>query len=213
MRTVVSSGGLLIEPNSITLDRDGNILVTNLNGGDPSLPGNIVRVDPVSGAQTPAYSGAPFAFSEFQSVAPNGDLYATNIDNTLAGNAQVLCIPTNADRNIISGNTGNGITITGSGASGNVVAGNYVGTNAAGTAALGNGLTTALPGIILEVGSNNNTVGGTTAAARNVIAANGSQGLRSKCMSSSLIRSGKGRAPAGRHPDDCLPQRYPLSSP
>src|SRR5207244_3519792 len=39
--------------------------------------------------------------------------------------------------NVISGNLGNGITITDSGTTGNVVEGNYIGTNAAGTGALG----------------------------------------------------------------------------
>ncbi len=39
-------------------------------------------------------------------------------------------------RNIISGNTGDGIDVYG-GATGNVVAGNYIGTNAAGTASSG----------------------------------------------------------------------------
>src|SRR5262249_30538026 len=52
-------------------------------------------------------------------------------------------------RNLISGNSGNGITI--SGGSGDVVAGNYVGTNAAGTTALANGGTTG----ILVLGSAN----------------------------------------------------------
>jgi CSLREA domain-containing protein len=41
-------------------------------------------------------------------------------------------------RNVISGNNGDGVLITGAGSDGNFVANNYVGTNAAGTAPLGN---------------------------------------------------------------------------
>ena len=64
---------------------------------------------------------------------------------------------------------------TGSPASGradNLIQGNYIGTDAAGTVALGNGE----DGVYLQDGSNN-TVGGTTAAARNVISGNGWSGL------------------------------------
>ena len=56
--------------------------------------------------------------------------------------------------------------------SGNVVEGNYLGTNVAGTSALGNNL-----GINIFSPSTNNTIGGTTAAARNVISGNGNRGI------------------------------------
>ena len=54
----------------------------------------------------------------------------------------------------------------------NVVAGNFIGTNAAGLAAASNGA-----GIYVQ-GGNTNTIGGTTAADRNVISGNDSVGLR-----------------------------------
>jgi uncharacterized repeat protein (TIGR01451 family) len=75
-----------------------------------------------------------------------------------------------ADRNVISGNNGDGINLGSyAGAtSNNVVVGNYIGTNAAGTAALsntGNGV-----GIF---GSSNNRIGGTDPGAGNLISGNG----------------------------------------
>ena len=73
-------------------------------------------------------------------------------------------------RNVISGNGGAGILIL---AVQTQVQGNYFGTNAAGTAALGNGAS----GILIN-GGDNNTIGGTTAAARNVISGNGNGGVR-----------------------------------
>jgi parallel beta-helix repeat protein len=74
-------------------------------------------------------------------------------------------------RNVISGNKQDGILIASNGAAGNVVQGNYVGTNAAGTAKIPN----ALYGV--EVSQYNNTIGGTTAGARNVISGNTKSGV------------------------------------
>ena len=58
------------------------------------------------------------------------------------------------ERNVISGNFGSGIEISG-GASGNLVKGNFIGVNAAGTADLGN----TLDGVNI-VGLGGNIVGG-----------------------------------------------------
>src|SRR5438128_863891 len=54
---------------------------------------------------------------------------------------------------------------------GNVVVGNYLGTNAAGTAATANG------NAGVGISSSNNTIGGTTAADRNVISGNTAYGV------------------------------------
>ena len=68
--------------------------------------------------------------------------------------------------NLISGNDTHGVDL--SGAIHDVVQGNLVGTNALGSGAVGN----ADSGVLLENDSNNNLVGGTTAAARNVLSGN-----------------------------------------
>ncbi len=67
----------------------------------------------------------------------------------------------------IGGFSGNGISLTGTG--GDIIQGNFIGTNATGTAALGNGG----DGVLISSVSSN-TIGGTTAAARNIISGNGS---------------------------------------
>ncbi|MBA2524190.1 MAG: hypothetical protein H0V18_00200, partial [Pyrinomonadaceae bacterium] len=59
------------------------------------------------------------------------------------------------------------------GATGNLVQGNRIGTNVSGTAALGN----AREGVVLEDGASSNMIGGTTAAARNIISGNRTNGL------------------------------------
>lgn len=79
---------------------------------------------------------------------------------------------TAAKRNVISGGDNYGIWIAGSTATGNVVQGNYIGTDATGTAALGN----AILGVCLNA-ADNNTVGGSTAGARNVISGNYGRGI------------------------------------
>ena len=80
---------------------------------------------------------------------------------------------TAAARNLISGNTGDGVGINGKGTSSNLVQGNRIGTNPAGTAALPN----AGIGTAIYSGASGNTVGGTTAAARNLISGNGHYGV------------------------------------
>ncbi len=78
-----------------------------------------------------------------------------------------------AGRNVISGNFGSGVVLNGAGATGNVVAGNYIGTNAAGSAAVGN----QTDGVQILFAASNNTIGGNTAAARNVISSNNNAGV------------------------------------
>ena len=77
-------------------------------------------------------------------------------------------------RNLIAGNNNGGININTAAATGNVVAGNLVGTNASGTAALANGNN----GINIHAGASRNTVGGSIAAARNIISGNLGSGIR-----------------------------------
>jgi parallel beta-helix repeat protein len=71
---------------------------------------------------------------------------------------------------VINRFTGNGIILSGGG--NNIIAGNFIGTNSDGTAALGNGVT----GVTIAGTSSDNTIGGTTSEAGNLISGNG-QGI------------------------------------
>jgi CSLREA domain-containing protein len=76
-------------------------------------------------------------------------------------------------RGLVINQFGNhGIHISGAGASGNLVAGNFIGTDANGTTDLGN----IDDGVFIESGPTN-TVGGTTAASRNLVSGNGLKGI------------------------------------
>jgi titin len=94
--------------------------------------------------------------------------------------AQFNRIGTNADgiadvteRNVISGNGGQGVQITDAGTSHNTVAGNFIGTDVTGSLPLGNGVN----GVWLSGGATANTIGGTVAAAANTIAFNTGNGV------------------------------------
>ncbi|MCA9127216.1 MAG: right-handed parallel beta-helix repeat-containing protein [Planctomycetales bacterium] len=75
--------------------------------------------------------------------------------------------------NLVSGNGQFGVVIGLSTAVDNIVQGNLIGTNTAGTAALGN----QYDGVWLASGATNNRVGGTSAAARNLISGNAGDGV------------------------------------
>ena len=98
-------------------------------------------------------------------------------NNTIGGT-------TAADRNVISGNV-TGVALV-SGATGNAVEGNFIGTDVSGTNGLGNG--SSSPGIEID-DSSNNSIGGTAAGARNVIAFNQGRGI--------TVKSGTGNAILG----------------
>ncbi|MBX9581092.1 MAG: hypothetical protein K2X87_12355, partial [Gemmataceae bacterium] len=96
--------------------------------------------------------------------------------------ATAVTVGTNADgtndaaeRNVISGNGGNGVLVQGAS---NVIAGNSIGTNAAGTAALGN----AAAGVLIQGGASGNVVGtngdgSADAAEGNLISGNSQYGV------------------------------------
>ena len=73
--------------------------------------------------------------------------------------------------NLISGNLEDGVYISHS--SGNIISGNLIGTNAAGTAAVTNWEN----GIDISYAANNNQIGGSTPAERNIISANHESGI------------------------------------
>ncbi len=78
-----------------------------------------------------------------------------------------------AAANVVSGNPGFGISLSGSGTNNNLVAGNRIGTDVSGTTALGNGS----PGLNINLGAVNNTIGGTASGVRNLISGNQSSGV------------------------------------
>ena len=85
-----------------------------------------------------AYSGGPLFVPTELAVAPNGDLYITNYPDDTFNHPEVLSIPSNAARNVISGNAVSGVEFY-DGSNANTVVGNLIGTAADGVTPLGNG--------------------------------------------------------------------------
>ena len=108
------------------------------------------------------YSGTASAPNQYQGIQISSGANSNTIGGTAA-----------TDRNVLSGNTQYGIWISDATTTGNVVLGNYIGTTADGLAALPNGL----GGLIVTNSSHGNTIGGTSAGARNVISGNLATGV------------------------------------
>ncbi|MCA9203155.1 MAG: hypothetical protein KDA59_08920, partial [Planctomycetales bacterium] len=121
-----------------------------LSGGSSSVVvGNIIGLNAAGNAK----------------IANSYGVYVNSANNTIGGT-------TSTERNIISGNTNDGVYITGASATGNVIQGNYIGTDVTGTVALGNGRY----GIQVSGGADGNTIGGSASGAGNLISGNASSG-------------------------------------
>jgi hypothetical protein len=166
------SGNDLLVGNFIGTDVTGVSVAANIIGADASSPGNLIGgsspgarniisgnnsrgVDVLSGNVIQGnYIGTDKSGT---CGLPNGSgIFIDRSDNTIGGTAV-------GAGNVISGNTVEGIHLSGSQ---NLVVGNLIGTTVTGLAALGNN------GNGITVWGNNNTIGGTISGARNVISGN-----------------------------------------
>lgn len=134
--------------NLVSGNLNGGIAILN-SGAGTSIQGNYIGVDG-AGAAALGNGGAGLAFN---------NVSGSTIGGTVAGAG-----------NVISGNGGDGVQLAT--AMGNLVQGNYIGTDAAGTAKLGN-----TGNGIFMLTAKSNSIGGLVAAAGNVIAANGLDGI------------------------------------
>jgi titin len=104
------------------------------------------------------------------------DATGTNALGNTYGGVTIDGVPGNMvgatnGRNVISGNTGNGVYLLDPGASNNIVAGNYIGTDATGEKAMAN----SMAGVYIQVPGN--TLGGVVSGAGNVISGNTQNGV------------------------------------
>jgi parallel beta-helix repeat protein len=145
--------------HGIILAGSGNAIIANVISGNGG--GGYYGVYLPSGANGTTITGNLIGVDATgASAIPNQEtgLMISSNNNTIGGT-------TPGAGNVISGNAGYGVQV--SGVSGNLIQGNHIGTNAAGTA----GLTNGNDGIGL-INATDNTVGGTSTAARNVISGN-----------------------------------------
>lgn len=143
----IHAGGSTVR--GLVINRFGGNAISLLSKGGNTVRGNYIGTDATGAA-----------------AAPNGGqgVLVQASGNVIGGVTALV-------RNVISGNTKNGIQLYTTAASRNTIFGNYIGTNAAGTAAVANGKCG------VSVASAGNTIGGPTAAYRNVISGNLSDGV------------------------------------
>jgi hypothetical protein len=140
--------------NVISGNTDDGIAVESAAATGNSVEGNYIGVD--------STGTVPIANSA------NGVSIKTGASDNIVGGLVA------GSANIISGNTSNGIAVRNAGTTGNTIQGNRIGTNAAGTGAVANGG----DGVQITDGAQTTTVGGTTAAGRNVISGNTGDGVQ-----------------------------------
>ena len=121
----------------------------------PVATGNVVEGDYIG----VTYTGTAALGNGASGVAIFGNATHNTVGGTVSGAG-----------NVISGNVQDGVYI--SEAATNLVAGNDIGTNSSNSTTLGN-----YQGVVLQNDASGNTVGGTTADARNVISGNNQDGV------------------------------------
>jgi CSLREA domain-containing protein len=147
------------------IDGDDHTIVPS-----PALP-NITDPVVIDGTTEPDFSGTPIVELAGTSAGAGANgltLAAGSGGSTIRGL-------------VINRFSGSGLVVTGS--TGHVIEGNRIGTDPAGTLDLGNG-----DDGIRVVGGTGSVIGGTTAAARNVIAGNGRHGVVIQGGSGSTVR-------------------------
>ena len=153
LREAMTNANATVGLDTIVFDIPGpGVKVINLVNALPDVTDPVV----IDGSTQPGYAGTPLI----------------ELDGTLVGSfGNVLVIKAGGStvRGLAVGRSSVGILITN--CDNNVIQGNHIGVDATGTATRPNGTGMRL------ANSSNNVIGGTTAAARNVISGNGSDGL------------------------------------
>ena len=189
---ISSATGTLVENNKIGTDAAGSVALGNAKFGVVLLDAANVTVGKIAGSSGNLISGNQGAgvivvsdnagTSSGNQIAGNTiGLSATNAilanqgDGVLVQSAMATTIGGSASGagNVISGNTGNGISIL-SNASGTLVIGNFIGTDTGGTIAEPNNLA----GVSIFDSSNNSIGGSRSSGFGNVISGNKADGVR-----------------------------------
>jgi len=147
-----------------TVPQARNVISGNATGIDISGSGALPTGNQVQGNYIGTNAAGTAAIPNSSAGVAIVDAPGNTIGGTAAGAGNVI------SGNAVGGN-GRGVIISLSSATNNEVLGNYIGTDASGTRGVGN-----FWGIEI-FDADNNTIGGTVAAARNVISGNASNGV------------------------------------
>lgn len=182
----VGASGNRVVGNYIGTDASGTIAVGNTIGvriaafaigntiGNDTEGGNLIAGNSAMGMFIDSSASSQMIQGNLIGLDVTGAAALSNGGSGITISAQGVVVggTTAAARNVISGNAQAGVVIDGGTAVLAVVQGNFIGTSADGSAAIGNG-----GGVLITGGASNNRIGGTTAAARNLIAGNTADGV------------------------------------
>jgi FG-GAP-like repeat len=180
----LGASGNLIQGNFIGTDASGRVGLGNALGIEINTEASANTIGGTVAAARNIISkneSGIYLFGGTSETLIQGNFIGTDVTGTVALGNMFFGVITNANtlhnaiggviagaRNIISGNTGRGMTLN---CRDSQVQGNFIGTDVTGTVALGNGNS----GIELE--DEGNLVGGLEDGARNIISANGKYGI------------------------------------
>ncbi|MEW6211783.1 MAG: FG-GAP-like repeat-containing protein [Acidobacteriota bacterium] len=155
--------------NGVTVNASSN----NLIGGTTAQARNLISGNGGFGIEMRFNQSGNLVQGNFIGTDVTGRLSVgnafTGVEILLSANNNTVGGTTAGARNIISGNRSrSGVTLANN-ARGNLVQGNFIGTNVTGAASVGN----SFAGVEIATNTPDNTVGGTTAQARNIISGNG----------------------------------------
>jgi hypothetical protein len=149
------TGTPLIELNGTNAGNPANGL--DVAGGSSTVAGLVINRFNGNGIQIDT-KGGDVIQANYIGTDKTGATAAPNTGNGI----QIIAVPNNtvggaasAMRNIISGNTGEGVRIDGTLATGNIVRGNYIGTDMTGSNAVGN----TLSGVYIRHAPSNSVIG------------------------------------------------------
>jgi parallel beta-helix repeat protein len=191
--------GLYLEGDFTAFGTNGNLIENNLIGttasGMSRLPNNIglnftdaigdtIRSNIVSGNSLGIYCGS--GASKRMHIHSNAVGFNIDRSDTLSNKSDGISVRGDfhlIEKNVVSGNGGNGISLVDGDSS--IVRNNLIGTDTSGRFPRGN----RLSGIVLEL-AKGVRVGGNSFADANIIAANGEAGVKIHFSSGSIITSG-----------------------
>ena len=176
--------------NTLAVGNDAGIAIALQ--GSPVSTGLSVAAGPtvIRGLSVVNFSAQAITVSSGAGVTIAGNFIGLNPNGTFVGNFTGVRLTvgannvsiggsTPADRNVISGNTQDGISVAA--VTGLAVRGNYIGTSLSGTAELPN----VRFGLLL--GGSGAQIGGLTAGDRNVISGNGQEGMRVSGSTNTIV--------------------------
>jgi hypothetical protein len=147
----------------------------SLIGGPTAVERNVIDNNPSGGVILSAMVHDVQVEGNYIGVAADGTTPAGNGTGVLIelGAHDNVIGGTVALGNVVCGNTGDGVVVTGSGTAFNTIAGNFIGLGADGVTGLGNGG----EGVELDSGTYGNTIGGDSDADGNIISGNSYDGI------------------------------------